>query len=76
MSIEHAPERNGQDRLVREPERRELTGVSEATWRRYEKAGTAPRRRQIGPNAVGWRLSEITRWQQSRPQVALETEGA
>ena len=57
------------DRLVREPERRELTGLGETQWRELERKGEAPRRRQIGPRAVGWRLSELVNWVNSRPIV-------
>lgn len=29
---------------------------------RLEKAGRFPRRLQLGPNRVGWRLTDIERW--------------
>ena len=50
------------DRIVREPERRHITGISPVQWWRYEKAGLAPRRLKLGPNSVGWKLSALQRW--------------
>ncbi len=57
------------DRLVREPERREITGYGPTQWRVLEREGKAPRRRQIGPRAVGWLLRELIEWVNSRPAV-------
>lgn len=54
------------DRIVREPERREITATSAATAWRGEKAGTFPRRIRLGANSVGWRLSELMAWMESR----------
>jgi len=50
------------DRIVREKERREITGRSRTTWWLDERNGRAPKRVQIGPNAVGWRMSELQAW--------------
>lgn len=50
------------DRIVREPERRLITGRSSAQWWRDERSGKAPRRIKLGDNAVGWRLSELKSW--------------
>jgi prophage regulatory protein len=55
-----------QDRIVREPERKQKTGVSKMTWARMERKGQAPRRRQISDSAVGWLLSEFDAWIESR----------
>ena len=57
------------DRFVREPERRKITGYGSTQWRVLERKGEAPRRRQIGPRAVAWRLSELIEWVDSRPAV-------
>ncbi|MBV8548781.1 MAG: AlpA family phage regulatory protein [Alphaproteobacteria bacterium] len=56
---------NGDDRIIREPERRKKTGLSRATWWRLERDGKAPRRRKLSANAVGWLASEIDRWRES-----------
>ena len=50
------------DRIVREEERRLITGYSGRHWRRLEENGAVPRRRKLGPRAVGWFLSELTDW--------------
>lgn len=52
------------DRFIRLPEVIELTGLSEATLRRKEKAGLFPARVRLGPNAVAWRQSEVADWMQ------------
>ncbi len=54
------------DRIIREPERRAKTGLPSTTWWRLEKAGKAPRRLQLTPHSVGWRLSEIVAWMANR----------
>lgn len=48
--------------IVREAERERLTGVKESTWRRYEKAGKAPKRFPITARTVGWWRCEILAW--------------
>lgn len=58
------------DRFVREDERAAITGLSRTTWWRMERYGKAPKRRILGENAVGWLLSELTDWVQSRKQAA------
>lgn len=57
------------DRIVKEPERREMTGVSRVQWWRQERLGNVPRRRRLSPHAVGWLQSELHEWIQSRPEV-------
>jgi prophage regulatory protein len=37
---------------------------------RLEKAGRFPRRLQLGPNRVGWRLVDIEKWINDRVAVA------
>jgi prophage regulatory protein len=37
---------------------------------RLEKAGRFPRRIQLGPNRVGWRLVDIENWINARAAVA------
>lgn len=66
-TMERAPAHGAPDRMVSEPERRLITGVSRMSWWRYERAGTAPRRVQLGPNRVAWRLSELLNWIDTRP---------
>jgi len=54
------------DRCVRERERRAITGVAPVTWWRWERAGLVPRRVRLGPKAVGWKMSQLQEWLQSR----------
>jgi prophage regulatory protein len=54
------------DRIIRERECLQLTGLSRTTRWRLERHGQFPRRRHISPNGVGWLLSEIEAWQSSR----------
>lgn len=56
------------ERIVREIECKRLTGLSRGTRWRLEKTDDFPKRRQIGPNSVGWRLGEIIEWIESRPR--------
>ena len=48
--------------VVREKERRQSTGYSRVQWWRMEKAGKAPQRIILGPNAVGWLRHELQAW--------------
>jgi predicted DNA-binding transcriptional regulator AlpA len=54
------------DRIIREPERRKVTGVSRATWWRWERKDLVPKRRAIGPNVTGWSARELAQWMESR----------
>jgi predicted DNA-binding transcriptional regulator AlpA len=55
------------DPMLRLPHVLQLTGCAQSTWHRYVKDGHAPRGRRLGPNTVGWPLSEIQAWLKSRP---------
>jgi predicted DNA-binding transcriptional regulator AlpA len=46
-------------RIVRERERREITGVSTSSWYAMMKRGEAPRPVPISPGTVGWLHSEL-----------------
>ncbi len=51
----------------------EITGgLSASTIYRMERAGTFPARLQLGPNSVGWRLSEVSEWVESRLAVSAK----
>ncbi len=55
------------DRIVREEERRALTSVSRTQAWRLEKRGLFPKRVKLcGSHSVGWRLSELMDWIESR----------
>ena len=57
---------NTQDRIIRAPERRQLVPYSDMHIWRMEKAGTFPKRIQLGPNSVGWSLCEVIEWIDAR----------
>ncbi len=57
------------DRLLREPEVAQLTGLSRTTRWRMERRGEFPRRHRISRNAVAWLLSDITKWIGERSAV-------
>ena len=54
------------DRIVREPECREISGLSRTTRWRLERKGKFPRRRKLSDNAVGWIFSELMAWVTAR----------
>ncbi|EHN8821456.1 MULTISPECIES: helix-turn-helix transcriptional regulator [Citrobacter freundii complex] len=54
------------ERVIREAECRQLTGICRTTRYMMEKEGRFPARRKLGGRAVGWLLSEVTDWQHSR----------
>ena len=54
------------DRFIREPECREITGLSRTTRWRLERAKHFPKRARISPNAVAWLESEVQEWLRAR----------
>jgi prophage regulatory protein len=54
------------ERVVREAECKDITGLSRTTRWRLERTEDFPRRRQISDNAVGWLLSELQVWLETR----------
>jgi len=58
-----------QDSIVRYPQLREMVGLSPSSLWRLERDGKFPRRRKLSGRTVGWLLSEVQEWMQSRPQV-------
>jgi len=50
------------DSFVREPECRQITGLSRVTRWRLEREGKFPRRRRLSSGAIGWLRSEIAHW--------------
>lgn len=55
------------ERIIRESERFSITGISKTTCWGLEKDGLFPKRISLGPRSVGWKLSEIMDWIESRP---------
>ncbi|KUJ00569.1 helix-turn-helix transcriptional regulator [Vibrio sp. MEBiC08052] len=50
------------DRLVREQECRQITGLSRQRRWEMEKDGRFPKRISLGTRSVAWRLSELQAW--------------
>lgn len=48
--------------VLREKDRRRVTGLSRVQWWRLEKEGQVPRRIALGANSVGWLAHEIQAW--------------
>ena len=57
------------DRIVREQECKQLSGLARTTRYMMEKDGKFPTRRKLGGRSVGWLLSEISAWQTSQPKA-------
>lgn len=55
-----------ENRIITAPERRQLVPYSDMHIWRMEKAGVFPQRIKLGPNRVGWSLSEILEWIDAR----------
>jgi prophage regulatory protein len=53
-------------RIIMASERRDLIPYSDMHISRMEKAGTFPKRIKLGPNRVGWSLSEVLDWIEAR----------
>ncbi|HAT1681645.1 TPA: AlpA family phage regulatory protein [Klebsiella oxytoca] len=54
------------ERLVREAERKRMTGLSRSTVWRLEREGCFPTRKHTGKNSCGWLLSELLLWMYDR----------
>lgn len=55
------------DRILGWKEVRQLTGISRTQAWRLGRTGEFPRPRQLSENRVGWILSEVVTWIQTRP---------
>ena len=54
-------------RFLRTNQLIEKIGLSRSSIWRLESQGKFPRRRQIGPGAVGWLEEEVEKWMLERP---------
>ncbi len=57
-------------KILRKPEVREATGLSDSqVWRKSnDPDDDFPNSRSLSPNATGWFEDEIIAWQESRPR--------
>ena len=60
---------NGVDRYLRIKDVVAQTGLSESTVYRLIRNGEFPAPNQLGPHRVGWKLSRVTEWCDSRPSA-------
>ncbi|EIM5533477.1 AlpA family phage regulatory protein [Salmonella enterica subsp. enterica] len=58
------------ERLVREDERRKMTGLSRSTVWRLEREGAFPGRKQTGKNSCAWLMSDLLLWMHERSGYA------
>lgn len=54
------------ERLVREPDRKMITGVSRTQWWMMERQGLPPQRVRLSAHCVVWRLSDLLWWIEQR----------
>jgi prophage regulatory protein len=59
-------------KVIRPAEIKEYAGLSKNSAFRLEKLNMFPKRRQLGPSAVGWISTEIDEWIANRPVVTTE----
>jgi len=55
------------DQILRVQKVAEKVGLGKSTIWAMHAQGRFPKAVRLGPNAVGWRLSEINRWMAERP---------
>lgn len=55
-----------EDRIVRDAECEQISGLSRATRWRLERINKFPKRIQLAPNCVGWRYSSLMMWIRQR----------
>ena len=65
-----------QRRIIRKPEKRALTGLSESTTERLEKRGEFPERIHLTGGHVGWWLDEVLAWLEQRPRGSARSTAA
>jgi len=64
---------NQPDRIVREPERRQITGIPTSSWYALQAKGWAPRPFPLTARSVGWSLNELTEWIEARKAKRADT---
>ncbi|MBC2713983.1 MAG: AlpA family phage regulatory protein [Desulfobacteraceae bacterium] len=69
-------EKSNLPRILRKPQIKKVTALSDPTIWRLEKAGKFPKRLQLGDNSVGWLEHEVLEWIASRPRGAEKSEAA
>ncbi len=70
IEAERRQPQSNRDRILRDPEVAERTGLSRTTRWRLIKAQKFPQPVKLTEHAVGWRESEINNWVESRTHAA------
>ena len=68
-SLQSKNEGENPERIIRCPDVTKMTGLSRTSLWRLEKEGVFPRRIALGKASVGWRLSEVQSWMNSREML-------
>jgi prophage regulatory protein len=68
--IDRRPRQSAHDRILRDGEVRDRTGLSRTTRWRLIKAEKFPKPLKLTEHAIGWRESSINDWLASREQAA------
>lgn len=61
-------------RYIGKKELRKITDVSYPTWWRMERNNEAPARVRLSAGRVGWLLSDVLEWCESRQKVGVNDE--
>lgn len=61
------------NRIIRENECRQITGLCRTTRYLMERDGKFPARRRLGGRSVGWILSEVNTWLDEQPKAQLKS---
>ena len=67
--VEQHPSVGTSDRIIRERECAQISGLSRTRRWELEQQGKFPRRRKLSERASGYLLSEVLAWVRSRPQA-------
>ena len=63
-------------RVIRKPEKRVLTGLSDSTTERLEKKDEFPARIHLTGGHVGWWHDEVLAWLEARPRGSARSTAA
>lgn len=61
---------NNVDEIIRKPQVKKITDLSDTTIWRLEKAKKFPCRRRLSSSACGWLLSEVLAWVRDLPTAS------
>ena len=61
---------NVSQKILRRPAVQTMTGLTTSTLYRLIRNGQFPRPVRLGPQAVGWRIEEVTEWISGRERAA------